>query len=176
MYALFDPSLENPADLVPLKEWEEWLHKLVMFLERHEKQIDTLKFLEQVKQKIEDCSRSYTGMWVLETLHQSVEKHKASLKPEFLEDVQALNTSFDILMYPIREQRKELLGVKCTEFFYTEYKDANKLFPQDQLETLGSTWASRWLELCKHLHDKGITSTKEYQKFAGKMLVEMVKY
>jgi hypothetical protein len=176
MYSLFDPTLENPADLIPLEAWENWLHKLVMFLERHEQHIDTLKFLEQVKLKIEDCSRAYTGMWVLETLHQSTEKHKAVVKEEFLKDVQDLNVSFDMIMYPIRDQRKELLGVKCIEFFYTAFKDANKHFPQDQIDTLGSTWAARWLELCKRLHDKGLTSTKEYQKFAGKMLVEMVKY
>ena len=70
-------------DIIPDDKWDAWLNTLVRMLDKYEKKLDVVTFLGQIKQKIDDCSRTYTAIWIIEMLFQSVTKLKSDVGDEF---------------------------------------------------------------------------------------------
>jgi hypothetical protein len=164
------------TELIDIDTWEAWSVKLVTFLDKYSKKINVVDFLGQIKQKIDECSRAYTGMWTLDMLHKSERELGTALPKEFSVDLAELQGEWNVIMERVREPRKELLGRECIKYFYDNYKGAERVHKQSKIGELGSSDAERWMSLCKKAHDKGLNADKEYQDFVGKLMVEMVKY
>lgn len=164
-------------DLISDKEWGEWVNSLIEFLDKYKHAFKTMEFLLEVKKKGDDCSRTYTGMWTLDMLHEAAKKDRQHLGAQFeLDLVDKLQKPWNQIMHNIRDARKELLGTKCIDFFFAEYKESSKVITRDQLQTKGENNADRWMFLTKHCYELGLTKYKPYQDFLGKIMIEMVKY
>lgn len=174
-------SSNNPNELIADGVWEEWLYHLVITLGKYDKVFNNMEFLGQIKCKIEDCSRSYTGMWVLDMLYETVQKNQTSLTnlnlyEQFVDDLKELQAKWNDLMNPIRETRRRLLGKKCLEFFYKHYRGASQVYERSAIKDLGSNNGDRWFQVSKKAHELGLTSNEEYKEFLAKLMIEMVKY
>ena len=152
-------------------EWDEWLHEVVVVLNNHEKLFtNIIDFLGKIKHLIEDCSRFYTAMFILDTLHQVQDK-----TAEFEKDVQGLQTVWNKIMDPLRESRKVLMAQKCLEFFAANCKDLTGVTSVELLVG-GEEAVAKWDEICKRCFDQGLTNDKSYKEFMVLLLVEMTKY
>lgn len=157
-------------------EWNEWLHEVVVVLNTHEKIIKNgLEFLGKIKHLIEDCSRPYTAMFVLDTLHQTLKDRPVSEDGVFEADIKKLQASWNVIMEPIRESRKVLIAQKCLEFFGANYKDFEKVATREELLPTDDA-VGKWTEICKRCYKKGLNDEKSYKDFLGLLLVEMTKY
>ena len=163
-------------------EWNEWLHEVVVVLNTHEKLIkNSLDFLGKIKQLIEDCSRTYTAMFVLDTLHQALKDGPglasglASENGVFEADIKKLQANWNVIMEPIRESRKVLIAQKCLEFFGANFKDFESVATREELLPTDNA-VEKWTEICKRCHKKGLNDEKSYKDFLGLLLVEMTKY
>ena len=168
--------MTNKKDLITDDEWDAWLKQLVKLLEQHEKVLDAVDFLAQIKQKVDDCSRAYTGMWTLDMLHQAYDMYKDKLPEDFKVDLDSLQSDWNVIMERIREQRKELLGKKCIQFFYENFATAENVVPSKELDSLKATKNEKWMYISKRCFEAGLNNDKDYQDFIGKLMIEMVKY
>ena len=147
-------------------------------LDGYEKHMNVIEFLGQIKSKIDDTSRCYTATWTLDMLHKSIEdnkKNKSALPEAFTDSVKKLQAEWDAIITPLREQRFNILGTKCIQFFYSNYPEAYTIIPYKQVKTFGPTAAAQWKKLSEKLH-QAANGTPEYSAFIGKLMVEMVIY
>lgn len=171
-------EIYEETDLISGSEWELWLGRLMGLLNKYGKCIDVIDFLGQIKMKVEDCSRAYTGMWTLDMLHQFAESPQVKQAGDvvFKQDVAQLQKEWSVIMDRIRPARKELIGKKCLEYFYENYAGATKVYTKDEAEKLASNDGDRWYLVCKKANDMGLNDNKEYKEFLAKIMVAMVKY
>lgn len=163
-------------DIIPDDKWDAWLNTLVRMLDKYEKKLDVVTFLGQIKQKIDDCSRTYTAIWIIEMLFQSVAKLKADVGDEFEADVNLMKKSWDVLYAPYRQERMQVICSKCIDFFYSEFEDASKVIKRDKVDKMAGSSVEKWNQVSKMCHDKGLASDEKYQLFQQKLMNEMVKY
>ena len=170
-------SLQTPKEkeLIKDSDWENWLEDLVQFLKRFESSLDIISFLNEIRHKIEDCSRCYTAMWTLDMLHENAQKLDLGNKTKVFKDsINTLQSKWNRLYKPIRETRKELLGEKCIIYFNTNFKYAVQVIGETPLPTSG--YHDTWVEISKRAHEQGWTDKKEYKDFLGLLMIEMAKY
>ena len=165
----------NHVELVSDTEWQSFLSNLIGVLEQFNTKIEVVDFMGQIKQKIEDCSRSYTGMWTLDMMHECYKQNKEKL-PEFKASLDELQQKWDGIMSNIREERKQLLGYKCVEYFYSKYAGADKVCAIQELNKRSEDWHQKWLFLSKAAQQQNLYQNKEYQAFLAGLMVEMTKY
>jgi hypothetical protein len=173
-----EEKIDETQDLLSLSLWEAWLAEVVKFITSFDGQIDVVGMLGQIKLKVEDCSRCYTGMWTLDTLHQAWEQNNMKLKPSFKTGLDKLQADWNLMMLPIRDKRKFLLGRKCIDFFTSNYADWQKIVTKSMLENYCATLNPHdaWMNICKRAADDGWNEDKQYKKFLAKLMVEMTKY
>ena len=168
-----EPLEEKNADLIEDQDWEDFLYHLVNALNKYDKKFDMIRFLGEIKTKVADCSRAYTGMWTLDMLHQTVDK--LGSESELQADLQSLQKRWDSIMAKIRESRKELICSKCIEAFFRDYKNHEKVMTSQEADQLKGTHSERWIEISRLAHEK-VGADQDYQAFQGKLMVQMVKY
>lgn len=162
-------------DLIETNIWEEWLFYLVKFLNDYENVFNVTDFLGQIKQKVEECSRAYTGMWTLDMLHMTASKHESVISKEYREGLDDLQKRWNDIMKPIREARKELICRKCIELFCDTYNNKYKVLTKKQVDSFKGTYEEQWRDMQKLVHAKEEHKT-HYQAFLGKLMTEMTKY
>ena len=167
--------------MINTDEWEDWVYEVVTLINAHEKLFtNVVDFLGRIKQVMETCSKAYTGLWILETLNKTGESIQVEGRPEaesFAKSFDKLKSSFNVLMEPIRDQRKELIGQKCLEFFQQEFKDYESIISREELEAVQPEQSSqKWLEVSKKCQDQGLSEDVKYKEFIGKLIGEMTKY
>jgi len=153
-----------------------WLQQLVRMLDKYEKVVDVVGFLGQIKQKVDECSRCFTAIWVIEMLFQTYSKHEKSLKEEFLMDAKQIKAAWDTIYNPIKEKRQELICSQCIDYFYAEYKGAQNVISEADAQALEGNFVQKWNKISKMCADQGLMQDEEYQKFLSKLMNEMVKY
>jgi hypothetical protein len=163
-------------EIITDSEWDTFLAVLMNFLTHYENTIDVMDFLGQVKNKNQDCSRCYTGMWTLDMLHNLVQDKGDKLNADFKANLTQVQRVWSTIMERVRPLRKNLMGRKCIEFFYAKYSEASNVATPDEVEKLADNDGDRWYLLSKLCHDKGLNDDKVYQDFIAKLMVEMVKY
>ena len=168
--------VEVEVDLIPDEGWDAWLRQLVNFLTRYEKLVDGPTFLKRIEEKIKDCSRSYTAIWVIEMLYFTVEKNRDRLGTAFIREVTQLHDDWNALFTPYKEARKELICNKCIEYFYAEYEGANEVISKEDAYKLEGTAANKWQTISKMCKDAGLHDNEQYKRFLGQLMAEMVKY
>jgi hypothetical protein len=169
-------KIKKMQDVIPDEGWDEWLHELTQFLAKYEKQVDTVTFLGRIKQKIEDCSRSYTAIWVIEMLFMTYEQNRAALGAQFDIDVKTIKASWDRLFDPVKDTRKQLICSKCIDYFYDQYAGANAVISKEDALRLPGVPSEQWSTVSKMCHDAGLHSDEDYKRFLGQLMAEMVKY
>jgi hypothetical protein len=156
--------------------WNEWLQEVVGVLNTHEKLIkNSVGFFGKIKQLIEDYSRIYTALFVLDTLHQSLKDGPATGDGIFEADINKLQANWNIIMESIYEPRKVLIAQKCLEFFGTNFKDFESVATREELLPTNDA-VEKWNMICKRCHKKGLNNDKSYKDFLKLLLVEMTKY
>ena len=167
-----------PKEYIEIDIWEQYLAQIVQFISGFEGKVDVVSMLGQIKMKIDDCSRIYTGMWTLDTFHQAYEKDGKKLGATFKRGLDTLQSRWNDMMMPIREERKQRIARKCIHMFMTEYEDATKIMSRRMVEDmLGKTTAHDiWSHISKEAHASGWTNEKPYKTFLSKLMVEMTKY
>jgi len=163
-------------DIIPDTEWDQWLKSLTTMLDKYHKKLDVLSFLGQIKQKIDDCSRTYTAIWVIEMLFQSIPKLKADVGDEFEADVNDIKKQWDTLYAPHKQQRMDLICEKCIDEFYSRFEGANKVITREKANRLAGSATQRWNAISKMCYDKGLNQDEKYQQFLNSLMVEMNKY
>ena len=163
------------VELVGDNDWQSFLSNLVGVLEQFNTKIEVVDFMGQIKQKIEDCSRSYTGMWSLDMMHECYKQNQDKL-PEFKQSLDALQNQWNEIMGNIREERKELLGYKCVEFFYKHYSGAEHVVSMKDLNKMKEGWHQKWLHVSRTAQQQNLHQDKEYQGFLAHLMIEMTKY
>ena len=163
-------------DIIPDDNWDTWLNSLVRMLDKYEKKLDVVTFLGQIKQKIDDCSRTYTAIWIIEMLFQSAVKLKDDVGDEFEADVNQIKKSWDVLYAPYKQQRMQLICSECINFFYSEFEDASKVIKREKVDKMAGSSTEKWNQVSKICHEKGLSSDEKYQLFQQKLMNEMVKY
>ncbi len=165
-------------DFITDEKWELFTNQLLSLLNAYQHQLDLVGFLGQIKQKLDDCSRCYTGSWIIEMLYKTNDKHTETLGNTFALRVNELKQFYDReIVDPIRQQRQDFICQKCMDMFYAEFKGASKIISREKalaLDALSDT--HRWNQICKMCADKGLLNDEEYKSFLGKIMVEMVKY
>jgi hypothetical protein len=171
-------AVDSSSELISLEIWEVWLAKVVQFITSFDRVIDVVGMLGQIKMKIEDCSRCYTGMWTLDMLHECWKNNNMKLKPAFKTGLDVLQADWNLIMGPIRDKRRELIASKCIDFFQANFKEWQKVVSKTMLTNWMSTMSSHdaWMNVCKCAADNGWNEDKQYKKFLAKLLIEMTKY
>ena len=164
------------GDVIPDEAWEEWLRKLVVFLQKYEKKVDIITFLKQIEEKIRDCSRSYTAIWVIEMLFMTIEKNKQALGDQFANDVRTIKADWDTLFEPCKDVRKQLICGKCISFFYQTYAGAAAVISEEDAWKLEGDNSQKWMQISKMCQDAGLHNNEQYKTFLGQLMAEMVKY
>jgi hypothetical protein len=168
------------VELISDDKWNLWLSTLTNFITELEGVINVLDLLGRIKYKIENCSRSYTAMWTLDTLIECWKQNETSLEPSFKASIDRLQREWNMIYEPVKEQRKQLLAMKCILFYISECKEKEEILsPQEYMEIMehpSYTPHDQWTAICKRAHEKGFTSILSYKQFLGKLMVEMTKY
>ena len=144
--------------------------------------IDVLDLLGRIKIKIENCSRSYTALWILDTLIECWKKYESHLDISFKSSIDRLQLEWNYIYEPVREQRKQLLGQKCIDFFIKEFQDWKSIISEQEFQDLSSNEnlidnpSEKWSKICKQAQEQGWTEKESYKRFLGKLMVEMTKY
>ena len=170
------PPPNAEVDLIPDDEWDGWLRQLVNFLTRYDKLVDGPTFLKRIEEKIKDCSRSYTAIWVIEMLYFTIEKNRDKLGTAFIREVTQLQDDWNTLFTPFKEARKELICNKCIEYFYQQYEGASEVISKENAYTLEGNAAEKWQTISKMCKDAGLLENEQYKQFLGQLMAEMVKY
>jgi hypothetical protein len=123
---------QEDKDMIPIQKWEGWVQKLLQFIDQYSRVFDVIEFLGQIKNKLEDCSRAYTGMWTLDMLHESCKKYRDQLPASVFDDLQQLQNEWNILFEPYREQRKQLICQHCIDMFYQQFSLAEQVVPRSK--------------------------------------------
>jgi hypothetical protein len=171
-----DSNDDDIIEFINDQDWNRWLKEVVQLLGKYETQVETLEFLGQIKQKIEDCSRCYVAIWTIEMLYKSADKLKDKISSEFVRDVGKVKQSWDKIMQPIRSKRQELICQKCIEFFYEHFEGANDIVTSEKVNKWNSSFTDKWNKISKMCYEAGLNSDVKYQTFIGKLTNEMVKY
>ena len=170
--------MSEPKEFITDEQWELFSNQVLSFLNKYSKKLDIVGFLGQIKQKLDDCSRTYTGSWVIEMLFKTNEKHAETLGASFYTDIKELQLTWDTkIMLPIRQQRQDYICEKCIEYFFDTYKQAEKIITKEKASQLpAQSTTHRWNQISKMCADKGLLEDPDYKEFLGKLMVEMVKY
>ena len=136
-------------DLIPIEKWESWVQKLLQFIDEYSRVFDVIEFLGQIKNKLEDCSRAYTGMWTLDMLHESCKKYRDQLPANVFDDLQQLQQEWNTLFEPYKEQRKQLICNRCIDMFFKQFSLAETVVSRAKVQELGTTDELRWKEISR---------------------------
>jgi len=163
-------------ELISDSEWTLWFNAVATLLEKYNSKLDVTPFYKEISKKTKDCSRSYTGIWIIEMLYGTAQKQQAVMGQTFLDDVTQLKHAWDTLFEPYRNRRKELICQKCIDYFFAEYEGATTILSQEEADKLEGLFVDRWNHISKLCADKGLMENEQYKRFLGKLMNEMVKY
>ncbi len=171
---------EEVIELISDDKWNLWLNTLTNFITELDGVISVFDLLGRIKYKIENCSRSYTAMWTLDTLIECWKQNETHLEPSFKSSIDRLQREWNMIYEPVKEQRKQLLAMKCILFYTSECKEKDQILTQEEycqiMEQPSYTPHDQWTAICKYAQEKGFTSNPSYKQFLGKLMVEMTKY